>query len=223
MAFNFGAFKSIAVAQLAPFVPPVIGQLSSIFGIGITLPGGPTSNNWNKVPVNITLYDAKNDTYIQIPVIPETLDYGDGNPIVDTVKVINLGDVDFANGVELDTLTWSSFFPGRYDEGYCVIPDIKKPTEYRNWFSTWKDESLVLQVIIPAFDINKTVKVQSFTWSGQGFEGDIAYSVTLKEYKVVVPRQVETGGTLPEKGKKIPEQRPAVADSAAATSPTEGA
>ncbi|EIW19909.1 MULTISPECIES: hypothetical protein [Pelosinus] len=214
MRFSFGAFKSLAIAQLAPFVPSAIGQLSSVIGLGITLPGGPSSNNWNKVPVEITIKDAKNDTYIQIPVIPETIDYGDGNAISDTVKVLNLGNVDFHSGVELDTLIFSSFFPGRYDAGYCAMVNIKKPIEYRNWFSAWKDESLVLQVIIPAYDINKTMKVSSFTWKAQGFEGDIAYSVTFKEHKVVIPRQVETGGTLPEKGKKVPEERPAAAATA---------
>lgn len=209
MNFSFGGFKSIAISSAAGLVPNIVGQLSSMFGLGITLPGGPSSYDWNTVPVTITIKDTKNNVYIQVPVVPETIDYGDGNAITDTVKVINLGNVEFPSGVELDTISWNSFFPGRYDASYCALANIKTPVEYRNWFSTWKDESIILQVVIPAFDINKTMKVQSFTWKGQGFEGDINYSVTFKEYKVVVPRQVSTGGTLPEKGKKIPEERPA--------------
>lgn len=210
MAFNFGAFKSIAIADAAPFIPKEIYQIVDVLGLGVTVPGGPSSANWDRVPVEITVKDATNNTFIQLPVIPQQVNYGDGGAITDTVKILNVGNIEFPSGVELDTLSWESFFPGRYDAGYCTTPALKTPVDYRNWFSTWKDQSLPVQVIIPAFDINKTMKVSAFTWRGEGFEGDIYYAVTFKEYKTAAPRQVETGGTLPEKGKKIPQERPAV-------------
>jgi len=217
MGFSFGAFKSLAIAQAAPFMPKQIGELSSILGLGITMPGGPASDNWNKKPVEITVYDAKNNIYLLVPVVPEKIDYSDGGPLTDTIKVINLGNVDFHSGVELDGISWASFFPGRYDASYCSTPAIKTPIEYRNWFSTWKDEGLPLQIIVAAYDINKPMKVSAFTWSASGFEGDITYSVSFKEHKTVMPKQVDTGGTLPPKGTKLSEERPAAIEPAAAT------
>lgn len=167
------------------------------------------ASKWNRVPVEITIQDTKTGDYLQLPVVPETIDYSDGNPVFTTVKVINLGAVNFHNGVDLDGLSWDCFFPGRYDPAYCATPQLKSPVDYRNQFSTWKDEGTPLQLVIPAAGINKTMLLASFKWRLEGFEGDLAYSVEFAEHKTVTPKQVETGGELPPKGKKIPAERPA--------------
>ena len=66
------------------------------------------------VDVDITIRDSNTGAYLRIPVVPEILEYKEGDAVADTVKILNLGYVDYANGVELDTLGWSSFFPARY-------------------------------------------------------------------------------------------------------------
>ena len=68
------------------------------------------------IDVDITI-KAPDGAYVTIPVVPEEITYDDGSGTPTTVSVLNIGNIDFYNGVELDTLSFSSFFPARYDAG----------------------------------------------------------------------------------------------------------
>lgn len=140
--------------------------------------------------VNITIRDNKTGQYLNIPVIPEVISYEDGAAIANTVNIIKLGAVDFPNGVDLDGVSWQSFFPARYDPSYCRYANLKEPTEYRDLISAWKDAGTSLQVIIPAAGINKNMYVKSFTWDFKGFEGDLYYSLAFRELKTLRPIQI---------------------------------
>jgi hypothetical protein len=153
------------------------------------------------VDVDITI--KVGSVYLNVPVIPRELTYDDGNATPVSVSVLRLGDVDFYNGVALDGISWSCFFPARYDAGYCKYPNVKKPTEYRNQLSSWKDTGAEAQVIIPAAGINKTMKITAFKWVFKGFEGDIYYDISFTEHKDIVPIQVSSGSVMVE------EKRPA--------------
>lgn len=157
------------------------------------------------IDVDITIKD-ENGTYLILPVTPEYITYEDGSGTPVTVSVLNIGNVDFYNGTELDTLTFSSFFPARYDAGYCRYVNLKKPTDYRNQISSWKggnsasyvEEAAHLQVIIPAAGINKAMKIDKFSWEFKGFEGDLYYSITFKEDKRIAPIQMSSGVVIAE-------------------------
>ena len=140
------------------------------------------------IDVDITI-KAKN-SYLTIPVIPAEITYDDGSATPVTVSVLQLGDVAFGNGVALDGLSWSCFFPARYDPGYCKTSSIKTPTAYRNTLSSWKDNDEELQVIIPAAGINKKMKLTTFKWVFKGFEGDLYYDLAFTEHKEIKPIQV---------------------------------
>ena len=157
------------------------------------------------IEVDITIKDESGN-YITIPVNPKEIVYKDGSGKYKTVDIIDVGSVDFFSGVELDTLSFSSFFPARYDPGYCRYTNLKTPIEYRNWFSDWKGcntatntgEAAKLQVIIPAAGINKTMRLYDFQWTFKGYEGDIYYSVVFKEFKDVLPITVSAGEVFVE-------------------------
>lgn len=162
------------------------------------------------VPVEITIRDNKTGAYVTIPVVPAALEYRDGEAQAETIHILNLGEVDFLTGVALDMLGWSSFFPARYDPGYCNVADLLPPTIYRNRLSGWKDGKTPLQVVCPAAGINKTMYVKTFEWKLQGAEGDIYYQVSFREVKVVVPKQLDPGIPIaPPKGKQTPPARSA--------------
>lgn len=164
----------------------------------------------NDVTVEITLRDNKTGDYLTVPVLPPVIEYVDGAAQAHTVQILNLGDVDFPSGVELDTVSWASFFPARYDPSYCTTARLLTPIAYRNRISGWKDAHTPLQLIIPAAGINKTMTVANFPWEyGEGFEGDIYYSITLKEHKSIRPKKLTPQGTVPPRGKKQPAERPA--------------
>ncbi len=160
------------------------------------------------IDVDIVIADT-NGNYLAIPVIPEYITYEDGSGTPITVSVLNIGNINFYNGTELDTLTFSSFFPARYDPGYCKYADLKKPTDYRNQISSWKggntgnyvEEAAHLQVIIPAAGINKSMKVAKFSWEFKGFEGDLYYSVTFEEDKRITPIQISSGVVIVEESR----------------------
>ena len=145
-------------------------------------------------PVSITLRDNKTGEYVHVPVIPARLEYIPGAAIVDTVKILNLGNIDFHNGIDLDTMGWSSFFPARYDAGYVKISGdrLKDPKEYRDIINGWKNSGQPIQLIIPVVDINVTMYVNNFDWNLHGFEKDIYYTLNLKQYKEIRPKQYNT-------------------------------
>ncbi|MEG1083983.1 MAG: hypothetical protein RSE04_06035 [Hydrogenoanaerobacterium sp.] len=140
------------------------------------------------IDVDITL--KADNSYLNVPVIPASISYADGDTTPVTVSILQLGDVDFHNGVSLDAISWSCFFPARYDAGYCKSSNVLTPTTYRDKLSGWKDSGKKVQVIIPSAGINKTMKISSFKWEFKGFEGDLYYEITLKEHKEVKPIKV---------------------------------
>lgn len=154
------------------------------------------------IDVDITL--RAGTSYLNVPVIPAQITYDDGSATPVTVSVLQLGDVDFDNGVALDVLSWSCFFPARYDAGYCKSSNLLDPVEYRNKISGWKDSGEKIQVIIPSAGINKTMKIASFTWTFKGFEGDLYYDITFKEYKEIKPVQVVAKKVIAENKRPAP-------------------
>lgn len=158
--------------------------------------------------VEITIRDHMTGSYLAIPVIPERIQYGQGTAITDTVRILELGSVDFSNGVELDTLNWSSFFPARFDPSYVQGNGaLMDPVTYRNRLTSWKDKGTALQIIIPAARINKTMYVERFTWEFRGFEGDLYYNVQFKEVKKVSPKQLSTAAVQVSIKKVEPKDR----------------
>jgi len=171
----------------------------------------------NGIKVELTIRDNKTGKYLKIPVTPPTIKYNDGEALVNSVNILNLGTVDFANGVDLDSMGWDSFFPARYDAGYCSTSDLLTPTEYRDQFVAWKNEHISLQVICPAAGINKQMYVRQFQGELKGFEGDIYYTVNFTEDRKLLPRQIDvavTGTTIQAVTTVTPESRPEVAQEA---------
>lgn len=152
------------------------------------------------IAVEITIKDNETGKSLTIPVLPTTgeIAYDDGDQKPITVDILDLGSVDIPAGVELDGIGWESLFPARHDPSYCAVGPalLKKPLDYRNQFSTWKDNGTSVQVIIAAFGVNKTMYLQSFKPKLRGAEGDIYYSVYFKELKKLTPNKVRSDGTV---------------------------
>jgi hypothetical protein len=165
----------------------------------------------NIVAVALTIKDEKTGKYYTIPVLPEKVEYAEGDKKATTVDIIDLGEVDFLGGTALDSMAWASFFPGRYDAGYVATKTPLKPTAYKDLFKGWKDNGTPLRLICTAAGLSQPMYVSSFTWDLRGFEGDIYYSVNLKERRTIKPIQLTPGGKAPSKTKPAPSNRaPAV-------------
>lgn len=152
------------------------------------------------IKVELTIKDNSKNLYLSIPVLPPTVAYTEGARKTTNVEIINLGDVEYLNGVALDSMSWTSFFPKRYDPGYCNFKGIKDPLAYKEQFKSWKNAGTSLQVICPAAGINTNMYVVNFSWELKGAEGDIYYSVELRQRKQIRPIQIATSQAL-NKGK----------------------
>lgn len=141
------------------------------------------------IKVNITVKDNKKS--VNIPVIPSELVVAFGDSTPKTVDIWQKGEVDFNNGKDLDGLSWSSFFPTRYDPSYCEYQNLKTPTEYRDIFNDWKNDGSVLRVICPAFGINRQMKIKTFQGSYKGADADFYYDLEFKEYVKLPQVKVE--------------------------------
>lgn len=165
-----------------------------------------------KQAFDITLKNTRTGKSILIPVLPTDgkLTYKHGDTKAQSADIVNLGNVDFPTGVDLDDVGWSAFFPARYDPGYCKTSKLKKPLDYQATLLSWKAKRDPVQVIVPAAKINKRMYIKSYTPDhGKGAEGDIYYSIELVEYREVKPVKIKIDtGTL--KKKKPPAARPAM-------------
>lgn len=163
--------------------------------------------------VEINVQDVERGRYYGIPVLPPTIQYTNGDTTAHSINIVDLGAVEIPNGRDLDSFSWSSEFPARYDPGYVVVGKtaLKKPIDYKNLFEGLKARKAPVQLIIPVLGINKTMYISSFVPEFVGFEGDIKYSMTFRELRTIRPKKLTVGGTAPPKGKKQPADRPPAA------------
>jgi len=159
------------------------------------------------VKVSICIKEISTGTYYKVPVLPPTIEYSFGDAQKESVTIINLGTVDFHSGNDLDSFAWSSFFPARYDVGYCTTKKIKTPIEYRDLLESWKSTGASLQVICPAAGVNKTMSLYSFKPVFRGPEMDCYYSLEFREKRTVKPVKVDLGAIMGDRNKKTPESR----------------
>lgn len=121
---------------------------------------------------------------IILPVPPSEMRVQTGKGI-ETVQVLNKGEVDFPLGARLWTVSFESFFPVFYDPTFCITPDILSPVEYVNQFCEWSENSKVVRFIVSNL-INDLFYIQDFEYRLQGGnEGDIFYTITLRKYREV--------------------------------------
>ncbi|NPV30687.1 MAG: terminase, partial [Firmicutes bacterium] len=67
---------------------------------------------------------------------------------IETVNIINLGEVDFTTGEKLKEISFSSFFPAEYDPSYCRYSDLPDPQEAMNLLTKWTQGENPVRLII---------------------------------------------------------------------------
>lgn len=160
----------------------------------------------------ITIRNNRTGAYLTLPVLPTNgkITYNGGDKKAISVDIVNLGTVDFPQGMDLDKISLSSFFPARYDPGYCQTSSLKKPLEYRDIFNSWKKSGDSLQVVCPAAGINTTMHLKSFVPDyGRGAEGDIYYTADFVELKTIKAVKIKTTQTAISKKKTAASRPPA--------------
>lgn len=109
--------------------------------------------------------------------------------LIETVNIVNLGEVDFTTGEKLKEISFSSFFPAEYDPSYCRYPDLPDPQEAMNLLTKWTQEKNPVRLIITGTVVNVLVLVSAHTSYFRGGEpGDVYYDLTLRTWRQVKVR-----------------------------------
>jgi len=118
---------------------------------------------------------------IRFPVLPSeyTVQSAQENT---TVNVIGLGEVTLKGKRKLRTISFSSFFPRRYDSSYCEFSSIRSPRSYVDSIEKIKRKGTV-KLIITGTPISFRCTIESFEWGENDGTGDIEFTISLKEYK----------------------------------------
>lgn len=123
----------------------------------------------------------KGSKKIRLPVLPPEYSISSSQNNT-TVNIIGLGDVTLKGKRGLRSISFSSFFPMRYDSSYCEIRNIKSPKAYVDIIEKMKRAGTV-KLIITGTPINFRCTIESFTWGENDGTGDINYTLSLKEYR----------------------------------------
>ncbi len=126
---------------------------------------------------------------LRIPVLASDYEVT-SNQINTTVNINALGEVNLKGKRGLQGLTFSSFFPYRYDSSYCEYLDIDEPMEYVRLIEKMKRAGNV-KVIITGTIIIMDATIEKFDWGEDDGTGDVSYTLELKEYrKLNIPTSV---------------------------------
>lgn len=118
---------------------------------------------------------------VRIPVLPSsyTITSEQDNT---SVTVCNLGEVTIRGKHKLQQVSFSSFFPMHYDSSYCDVRS-KSPISLVKKIEAMKKAGSVKLIITGILSMKVTI--DSFEWGESDGTGDIAYTLTMKEYRTV--------------------------------------
>lgn len=126
----------------------------------------------------------RNNLYLRLPVNPESFDIQ--SPFaVNKVNVASLGEVSIPGERGLKTVSFSSFFPTKYNASYCEYKDLLPPNYWVDRIEKWRDTRYNIRLIITGTPISIPCYISEFTIQPEraGSPGDIYFSITLTEFR----------------------------------------
>jgi len=147
------------------------------------------------------LIDDNAGVTLHLPVNPETCTIK-REASLDTVNIINLGEIDFLIGTKVKEIAFSSFFPAEYDAEYCKYSDITDPQKAMNQLTAWMASERPIRLIITDTIINSLVRLSAHNSEFRGGEpGDVYYDITLRTWtEVKVRTQAEVASSTTSAG-----------------------
>ncbi|MGG1444334.1 LysM peptidoglycan-binding domain-containing protein [Brevibacillus laterosporus] len=154
--------------------------------------------------VMMSLSFNNEEKIIYFPVLPESIEIGDGSNSK-TYTTVGLGEINVIKEPKLSVYKFSAEFPNQVYP-YVVRPgNLKKPEKYVTLIREWLETKKPLRFIYTgqSFDVNEAVSIESFDWKEiAGTSGDIEFSLTLKKYKFYGARKAEVVERKDASGKK---------------------
>lgn len=132
--------------------------------------------------MDIFLSINNREQVIQLPIVPS--EFKIQSPVNnETYTTINQGDIKLFGERGLKSLTIDSFFPSK-DYPFARDRSYKR-WEYVEMFESWVDRKLTIRMIVTGTPINMLVTIDNFEYGYQDGSGDIYYSLSLSEFKLI--------------------------------------
>ena len=120
---------------------------------------------------------------LQLPVNPSSYSIKTGNN--NTVIIVeDLGEVNLLGKPKLAEISLKSFFPNqRYY--FCQYSNFPTPYDCVNLIENWRSNNMPIRLVIPGTDVNILCSIEEFEHGEDDGTGDVNFTLTLKEYKVI--------------------------------------
>lgn len=145
---------------------------------------------------------------IQIPWLPNSIEFDSGGMRAAKYEILNLGEVNIPTGSNLGAISFASIFPG---EGRKNLPfmkgSYKSPSTYDNLMRSWVKSGKRLKVIVTGTPINHYVYLENYTSSYSGAYGDISYNASLKTRRDISIQTISKPKKSPKKNKPKPKPK----------------
>lgn len=150
-------------------------------------------------------YDNDKKQY-QIPVNPEKITIK-VNGKTTTSEIDKLGTLIHKGKRDAKTVSWSSFFPAKWNSQYCACEkkNFRKPAKMHKWIMTLINAKNPLHLVLTGgpMALNIYAVVTSYTSNEEGGDpGTIQYSIELREYRSVTITKYKKPSKKNKKAKK---------------------
>ena len=141
---------------------------------------------------------------IQLPVNPESFDV-ESSQNNTSVIVHNLGEINLKGKRNLKGVTFDSFFPAQqYDFCRCAC---EEPYAYIKKLEALLEDNTTLHLVITDTEVNMQCTIETFSYGEAERNGDVYYSLSLKEYRVLKNADVTVNKTVNKTVKKATTKR----------------
>lgn len=138
--------------------------------------------------MDIYLTDTATNERFHFPVNPEEITV-EGAKKIETVSIVNIGDIDFPEGDERTGISFSSFFPKEYDSSYCRYSDIPNPHAAMAKLQSWRIAGKPIRLLITQSYVNVLALLTQTSHRYVGGEpGDIYFDLSFKQWREVKVR-----------------------------------
>lgn len=143
--------------------------------------------------MNIFINWDDDEESIQLPINPQSFSV-EGAQNNTSVIVQNLGEINLKGKRNLYGLSFESFFPAQqYDFCKC---NCKEPFYYISQLKALLENNTTIHLVITDTDVNMQCTIESFSYGQAERNGDVNYSLSLKEYREFKNTDVSANKTI---------------------------
>ncbi|MGY3725023.1 LysM domain-containing protein [Granulicatella balaenopterae] len=131
---------------------------------------------------------------LKIPVMPENIKIGNSQNL-ETVNIIEAGEIPINIGATLKTIEFTSFVPGSFSDGSYMRHGNINPKSFIANIENKKKNGTPVQLLVGGplgAAINSKFLIETFDLSSKvGYENDVIYLIKFTEYKKHVAKKIE--------------------------------